>query len=120
MPFPEKYDQHDIGISSADILSISVSEEQSDESEAQEDKRLKGIDKKIEKYLKDQGIAKSMVAKWFGRSPDGSFKTDLIADRGSYDATNLDVRKAMFQAKSVSTQMEDAGYELIGNTFFSH
>ena len=117
VPFPEKYDQHDIGIAAADILSVSVPEEQSDESEAQEDKRLKGVDKKIEKYLMDQGIARSMVAKWFGRNPDGSFKTDLIAKRGSYDATNLDVRKAMSQAKSVSTQMEDAGYELIGNTF---
>ena len=117
VPFPEKYDQHDIGIAAADILSISVPEEKSEESEVQEDKRLKGIDKKIEKYLTDQGIARSMVAKWFGRSPDGSFKTDLIAKRGSYDATNLDVRKAMSQAKSVSTQMEDAGYELIGNTF---
>ena len=73
VPFPEKYDQHDIGISSADILSISVPEEQSDESEGQEDKRLKGVDKKIEKYLKDQGVAKSMVAKCLIGSP-----TDLL------------------------------------------
>ena len=33
VPFPEKYDQHDIGIAAADILSISVPEEKSEESE---------------------------------------------------------------------------------------
>ncbi len=118
VPFPEKYDQHNIGINSADILSISVPAENLEESgNDKEDKRLKGVDKKIEKYLQDRGVARSMVAKWFSRKVDGTFSTELIADRGSYDATTLDVRKAKAQSKTVSTQMEDAGYELIGNTF---
>jgi hypothetical protein len=124
-PWPDKYDKHDIGISSYDILSINVpeatkedekSKEKSKEEEKQ-DKRLKGVDKKIEKFLKDEGVARKLVAKWFDRKDDGSFSTGLIADRGSYDATTLDVSKAKMQSKTVSTQMEDAGYELIGNTF---
>ena len=123
-PFPDKYDNHNIGIPSYDILSIPVAEdeevegveEKSDEDQKQ-DKRLKGVDKKIEQFIKNEGVARKLVSKWFSRKDDGSFATELIAERGSYDATTLDVNKAMSQAKTVSSQMEDAGYELIGNTF---
>jgi hypothetical protein len=122
--FPDKYDNHDIGIASHDILSIVVQESQ-DTEEAQEkskeeenqDKRLKGVDKKIEQFIIGEKVAAKLVAKWFNRKDDGSFSTELIAERGSYDATTLDVSKAKMQSNSVSTQMEDAGYELIGNTF---
>ena len=122
-PWPDKYDKHDIGIASYDILSIVVPDASEEEEagkskeETKQDKRLKGVDKKIEKFLQDEGVARKLVAEWFGQKEDGSFSTDLIADRGSYDATTLDVSKAKMQSKTVSTQMEDAGYELIGNTF---
>jgi len=122
-PWPDKYDKHDIGIASYDILSIDVpeaskeKEAEKSKEEKKQDKRLKGVDKKIEKFLQDEGVARKLVAEWFGQKEDGSFSTDLIADRGSYDATTLDVSKAKMQSKTVSTQMEDAGYELIGNTF---
>tara|TARA_B100000767_G_scaffold80843_1_gene77636 strand:- start:241 stop:1572 length:1332 start_codon:yes stop_codon:yes gene_type:complete len=122
--FPDKYDNHDIGIASHDILSIVVPESQDTEEaeekskeEENQDKRLKGVDKKIEKFIIDEKVAAKLVAKWFNRKDDGSFSTELIAERGSYDATTLDVSKAKMQSNSVSTQMEDAGYELIGNTF---
>ena len=126
-PFPDKYDNHDIGIPSYDILSIPVTEveesegvegvEEKSKEEQKQDKRLKGVDKKIEQFIKNEGVARKLVSKWFSRKDDGSFATELIAERGSYDATTLDVNKAMSQAKTVSSQMEDAGYELIGNTF---
>ena len=122
--FPDKYDKHDIGVASYDILSIAIPEveevkevEEKSKDEQKQDKRLKGVDKKIEQFIKDEGVARKMVGKWFDRKDDGSFATELIAERGSYDATTLDVRKAKMQSKTVSTQMEDAGYELIGNTF---
>jgi hypothetical protein len=122
--FPDKYDNHDIGIASHDILSIVVPESQDTEEaeekskeEENQDKRLKGIDKKIEQFIIGEKVAAKLVAKWFNRKDDGSFSTELIAERGSYDATTLDVSKAKMQSNSVSTQMEDAGYELIGNTF---
>ena len=56
-PWPDKYDKHDIGIASYDILSIVVpdaSEEEEIEKskeEEKQDKKLKGVDKKIEKFL---------------------------------------------------------------------
>ena len=64
-PFPGKYDQHDIGVSSYDFLNIKMpeietsTEEASDKEEDAEDKRLKGADKKIEKYFADAGTAKN-------------------------------------------------------------
>ncbi len=122
-PWPDKYDKHDIGIASYDILSIVVPDDSEEEEaekskeEKNQDKKLKGVDKKIEKFLQDEGVARKLVAEWFSQKEDGSFTTDVIADRGSYDATTLDVSKAKMQSKTVSTQMEDAGYELIGNTF---
>ena len=114
MPFPDKYDNHDIGIASHDILSISAPES---EEVSKEEKKLKGVDKKIEKFFKDNGVAKSIIAKWFNRKDDGSMDLELIAERGKYDATTLDLSKAKMQSKSVKTQMLDAGKELIGNTF---
>ena len=124
-PFPDKYDNHDIGIPSYDILSIAIPEveeleegEEKSKEEKKQDKRLKGVDKKIEQFIKDEGVARRLVAKWFNRdASDGSMDLNLIADRGSYDATTLDVSKAKMQSKTVSTQMRDAGIELIGNTF---
>ena len=123
-PWPDKYDKHDIGIASYDILSIVVPDASEEEElekskeEKKQDKRLKGVDKKIEKFLQDEGVARDLVAKWFNRNPeDGSMDMNLIAERGKYDATVLDVSKAKMQSKSVSTQMRDAGRELIGNTF---
>ena len=123
-PWPDKYDKHDIGIASYDILSIVVPDASEEEEagkskeEEKQDKKLKGVDKKIEKFLQDEGVARKLVAKWFNRNPeDGSMDMNLIAERGKYDATVLDVSKAKMQSKSVSTQMRDAGRELIGNTF---
>ena len=123
--FPDKYDNHDIGIASHDILSIPIPEvdegeeaEEKSKKEKKQDKRLKGVDKKIEQFINDEGVARKLVAKWFNRdASDGSMDLNLIADRGSYDATTLDVSKAQMQSKTVSTQMRDAGIELIGNTF---
>ena len=42
---------------------------------------------------------------------------ELIADRGQYDATDLDVKKAGAQSRSINTQLIDAGFELIDKTF---
>ena len=78
-PFPDKYDNHDIGIASHDILSIIAPESEESEEVSKEEKKLKGVDKKIEKFFKDNGVAKSLIAKWFNRKDDGSMDLELIA-----------------------------------------
>ncbi|MGZ3943039.1 MAG: hypothetical protein ACXVNM_07780 [Bacteroidia bacterium] len=70
----------------------------------------------IEKYLKQNGVARDMVAKWFNRDANGAFNMDLIGSRGSYDASALQVNKAKGSARGMAS-IADAGVELIGNTF---
>jgi hypothetical protein len=70
----------------------------------------------INNFLAQNGIAKELVAKWFNRSADGTFNMDLVAERGSYDASELDVRVAQ-ESKRGSALLADAGEELIKNTF---
>ena len=36
----------------------------------------------VTQYLRKNEIAKKLVAKWFNRTPDGSFDMKLIAERG--------------------------------------
>ncbi|MEW4923357.1 hypothetical protein [Algibacter sp. 2305UL17-15] len=67
-------------------------------------------------YLNQNNSAKSMVAKWFNRSESGGFNMDLIAERGFYNATDLDVKIANNTERG-SAMLADAGEALIKNTF---
>lgn len=61
-----------------------------------------------------------MIGKWFNISSDdpatATFNTQLIQERGQYDATALDVQNAMRTTRGLAT-LSDAGEELIGQTF---
>lgn len=70
----------------------------------------------IEKYLVANNVAKDLVAKWFNRDASGAFNMNLIGERGSYDATALDINKAKGSVRGMAS-VADAGVELIGNTF---
>lgn len=70
----------------------------------------------IYQFLNRNDIAKSMVAKWFNRSEKGGFNMDLISERGSYNATDLDIKIANNTERG-SALLTDAGEELINNTF---
>ena len=67
-------------------------------------------------YLNTHNIAKTMVSKWFNRSESGGFNMDLIAERGYYNATDLDVKIANNSQRG-SALLADAGEALIKNTF---
>ncbi|MEG9327348.1 hypothetical protein V6B16_05325 [Salinimicrobium catena] len=70
----------------------------------------------ITAYLNENGVARDLVAKWFGRNDKGEFTMDLVASRGSYNASDLDVLIAK-DSKRGEALLADAGEELIGNTF---
>lgn len=80
------------------------------------EERYKTQQKNIEKYLKENDVAKKMVAKWFNRNNSGFFNMKLIAHRGSYNATEMDVELAK-KSKRGTALLADAGEELIKNTF---
>ncbi len=70
----------------------------------------------IEKYLVANNVARDLVAKWFNRGANGAFNMNLIGERGSYDATAMQVNAAKGSVRGVAS-IADAGVELIGNTF---
>jgi hypothetical protein len=75
--------------------------------------------KNIEKTPHDielSNVAKELVSKWFNRSKKGGFNMNLIKSRGNYDASVLDIATARASKRGLSI-LEDAGEELIKNTF---
>src|SRR5690606_37771593 len=60
-------------------------------------------------------IARDMVAKWFNRSEKGGFNMELVGERGSYDASAIDIATARASKRGVD-MLADAGEELIGKT----
>jgi hypothetical protein len=56
------------------------------------------------------------VAKWFNRDANGNFNMDLIAERGQYNASEIDVKVAQSSVRG-KAMLADAGRELLGNTF---
>lgn len=70
----------------------------------------------IKNYLQTNNIAKKMVEKWFNRNEQGAFNMDLIAQRGNYNATDIDVTNAKLTQRGLA-MLADAGEELIANTF---
>jgi hypothetical protein len=70
----------------------------------------------IQKYFSETKMGNLLVAKWFNRKEDGTFDMNLIADRGQYDASAMQVNIAKGTARGTAA-LADAGEELIGNTF---
>ena len=103
-PFPDKYDNHNIGAKSFNPAKYSTDTIESKTPEV------------IEKYFKDEQIAKKMVAKWFNRQADGSFDYELIGTRGAFNASFLDTKTAAASSDGKAL-LATAGFELINNTF---
>jgi LysM repeat protein len=98
-PFPDKFNNHNL-------------KEKVIQGRANDKDQLNTINN----YLTSNQVAKELVAKWFNRSPKGIFNMNLIAERGQYNATEMDVNFAKQSARGTAL-LKDAGEELIGNTF---
>lgn len=71
----------------------------------------------IEVFINKNYIGSRLVAKWFNRNIlTGECSLDLIKSRGLYNASQLDKELAKRSARGMA-MLEDAGEELIGNTF---
>jgi len=127
LPFPDKFDNHNGQYKYLNNDSISGAQ-----------KRKKGLYKAkyghvvlpkkevqknaeaIEQILNQAGLGRILVAKWFNlhgeRWQDAVFDCSLIQERGQYNASDVDVEKAMLTARGTA-MLADAGEELIGHTF---
>ena len=97
-PIPEKFNDHTLG--SRVIPATDAKDESAN----------------ITAFLESNNVARDIVAKWFNRSAKGGFNMDLIKQRGSYDASVLDITKAKASKRGLD-MLADAGEELIKNTF---
>ena len=135
-PFPDKYNNHNIGEKSFNPNLYIISDEEKavvDAKKSKAGKFLKGamadeskVTKDsdnsaympliIEKYLNDKKIGSQLVAKWFNRQEDGSFDSKLIEDRGLINASFLETKTAESSSDGIAL-LKTAGFELIKNTF---
>jgi hypothetical protein len=134
-PFPDKYNNHTIGSKTFSPKDYPITDE---ERIAANTKKSLGtqimnsfaaaatadiIDKNaadkpliIKKYFEKNKIPNKIVAKWFNRREDGSFNMELIAERGFYNATEMEASVAEGTARGTAS-LADAGEELLKNTF---
>lgn len=104
---PEKFNNHNIDLRTiAKVYDGTLSKEEMKEAQKAANAE----------YFSTNKVAKAIVAKWFNRSEQGGFNMDLISERGSYNATELDVKIAKNSERGLAL-LADAGEELIKNTF---
>jgi hypothetical protein len=127
-PFPEKYNNHAIGFNSFDPNQYNVIT--TDQTPVSSKKGMLGslgtiansdgdgsdISMVINKFIKEKKVAHQLIAKWFDRQEDGSFDMKLVAERGSYNASEMEANIAKGSARGTAS-LADAGEELIKNTF---
>lgn len=70
----------------------------------------------IVSFFDGNRVARRLVAKWFNRDSAGNFDVSLVAHRGNYNASEMDVQMARMSKRGLAL-LSDAGEELIGNTF---
>lgn len=108
IPLPEKYNNHDLKIKvfAAPLLKSMNKDE------------IEGAYKDaISKIISKNQIGGRLVEKWFNRNKTtGSFDMNLVAERGYYDASIMDINLAR-RSERGNAILADAGEELISNTF---
>lgn len=107
-PIPDKFNDH--------IIDARKIEHQISPLISKRDEKILAQEENISSYFKENDIAKKMVEKWFNRKPDGTFDMNLIGERGSYNASEMDVELAKMTKRGMAL-LADAGEELIKNTF---
>ena len=60
-------------------------------------------------------VSNQIIAKWFGRKPDGTFSEDVLKERGLYNAVDGDVLIA--NASVAKQRLSDQGERMIGRSF---
>ena len=99
MPVPDKYNDHDLSVK---VVSTTK--------KVREDELGRN-------FLEANNVASRLVAKWFNRNIlTGECNTELVKERGLYNASEFDKELADRSARG-KAMLEDAGEELIGNTF---
>lgn len=97
-PMPARYNEHNV-----DVRCVAVKGKQSKAD--------------IDRILRQNNIAQSVVSRWFNRSPyTGMMNMDLVHDRGGYGAFRDDYDRVSGTVRGTAALREE-GIELLENTF---
>lgn len=105
IPVPDKFNDHNLSVK---VLTM--------------DKKLAGAKSEKENpvitdFLSNNKVASRLVGRWFNRDfYTGECNMELVKERGLYNASEFDKQLANRSARGVA-MLQDAGEELIGNTF---
>ncbi len=101
MNIPERFNDHSLGVR---VVKFPNTQDEN-------------IVKQILNFSDHVQLPKKMVAKWFSRNKQtGTFNTDLIAERGLYNANKKDIIIANNTIRNEAL-LADAGEKLISHTF---
>ena len=105
IPVPNKFNDHDLSVK---VLNLN---------KKLEDANSDQENPVITKFLEDNKVASRLVGRWFNRDTyTGICNMDLVKERGLYNASEFDRQLAMHSARGMA-MLQDAGEDLIGNTF---
>ena len=105
IPVPDKFNDHNLSVK---VLNLNEKLEG-----AKSDKENMAITN----FLNDNKVASRLVARWFNRDfYTGECNMDLVKERGLYNASEFDRQLAKHSARGMAL-LQDAGEDLIGNTF---
>ena len=105
LPVPDKYNDHNLSVKVLTMSGKLKDAKSDDENE------------EITEFLNNNKVASRLVGKWFNRDIfTGECNSDLVKERGLYDANTYDVIMAEKSARSMAL-LHDSAEDLIGNTF---
>lgn len=126
LPMPDKYDDHSVRwrvIDNSTIYGVQPRDSgfyKATYGHALTAREIRKNAQHIEDMLNELQMGRALVTKWFnlrGHTIDSvTFDVQLIAERGQYNATDVDVAIASHTTRGLAT-LSDAGEELIGQTF---
>ena len=107
IPIPEKFNDHNLPIR---VFKAGIQEIENGKNELNQKKHIDAL-------LKQNAIARRLVAKWYNRSKDGTFNLDLITERGKCNILADDIAGQKHTFNTMSDLILTTGEELIGHTY---
>ncbi len=116
MPTPDKFNDHNLWTRKITSTATKAKKIKAEVRGTEKDPNIADI----RAFIEDNGIAREMVAKWFNRnSQTGLFDTELVKERGLYDASFEAIENAAETSEKSRVLLENAGEDLIGKTFMT-
>lgn len=133
-PFPDKYDDHRVGANSVNLGGYKLTDEEKAALGIKESELGKGLGAamssatagilednsqvkyELDKFIKDQKVAQSLVKKWYSIKDDGSFDFSVFNERIKLSMSEEDKQRVQ-QSALANTEIDKMSEKLINNTF---